>query len=222
MTPTPSPKLPEPCGDIRLPGHPGLACDGYSADQMLAYRDACLAAQAERHAEEHKARTVFYRMCDGHYASFEAEDAIEEILGVDLLGISFDDYDSSFEIYPLNADDVVLSSEQHAAILALGCNRYWINFKDGTERYSNGDRKAAAGSSRWASHNAFKERKRSEEAEVKRLREALTSVLRHFPTDTDLMEAGWTPREVEEACSVHDAARAALTPTNARVPRSAT
>ena len=40
--------LPEPTGDISLPGAFGLACDGYSGAQLLAYGDARVAAERER------------------------------------------------------------------------------------------------------------------------------------------------------------------------------
>lgn len=67
---------------------------------------------------------------------------------------SFDDYDSSFEIFEdeESTADIVPTSEQHAAIIALGCRRYWINFKDGTERYCTNDRKATY-TNRWDSFN---------------------------------------------------------------------
>jgi hypothetical protein len=51
----------------------------------------------------------------------------------------------------------------------------------------------------------------SHEAEVGRLREALTDVCKLFPTDTDMLEAGWASAEIEAACNVYDKARAALT-----------
>jgi uncharacterized protein with von Willebrand factor type A (vWA) domain len=40
--------LPEPTGDIRLPGAFGLACDGYTAEQLRSYGAACVAAERER------------------------------------------------------------------------------------------------------------------------------------------------------------------------------
>lgn len=55
------PVLPEPAGDIRLPGWPGLAIDGYSADQMHAFRQEGVAAAQSRinalleEVEKHKA-----------------------------------------------------------------------------------------------------------------------------------------------------------------------
>lgn len=104
--------------------------------------------------------SVFARIEAGAYAQVEAETRIEEILGVELLGISFDEYDSSFEIFPMSeTEDVAPTQEQHTAILALGCSRYWINFADGTERYCLGERKQS-GSNRWNSHNTFKATKR--------------------------------------------------------------
>lgn len=47
-------------------------------------------------------------------------------------------------------------------------------------------------------------------AENARLRTALTQLMRHFPTDTDMAEAGWAQHEINEACDAHDAARSAL------------
>jgi hypothetical protein len=115
-------------------------------------------------------RNIFDRMEDGRHAAIEAENAIGEILGVELLGLGFDTYDASFEIFPdRDTADVAPTEEQHAAILALGCNRYWINFPDGTERYGRGPRNKAT-SNRWEAHNAYKDRPRSEEVDAERYR----------------------------------------------------
>jgi len=98
--------------------------------------------------------SLFVQMENGYFAHAKAEQAIEDILGVGLLGINFDYYDGSFEIYPESEVlDVATTPEQHAAIVALGCQRYWINFPDGTERYCRGDRKPAPGSNRWNGFN---------------------------------------------------------------------
>lgn len=106
--------------------------------------------------------TLFSLIEAGHYAEFQAEDRIAEILGVELLGISFDTYDSSFEIYPdSGVSDVTVSDEQHAALLALGCSRYWINFENGDERYCQGNR-ISKNSDRWKRHNSYTEQKRSQ------------------------------------------------------------
>lgn len=48
------------------------------------------------------------------------------------------------------------------------------------------------------------------DAEVERFRDALTGVVRNFPTDGDMHEAGWTLQEIEAACAAHDVAVAAL------------
>ncbi|MBQ0917500.1 hypothetical protein KBW71_03525 [Hydrogenophaga aromaticivorans] len=37
-----------------------------------------------------------------------------------------------------------------------------------------------------------------------------TLVLRSFPTDSDMLELGWTQAEVDEACNAYDDARAAI------------
>ncbi len=42
------------------------------------------------------------------------------------------------------------------------------------------------------------------------LRLAITKLLRVFPTDTDMQEAGWTSKEIEVACNAYDYARSAL------------
>jgi len=115
-------------------------------------------------------RKIFDRMEDGRHAAIEAENAIGEILGIELLGLGFDDYDASFEIYPdRDVVDVTPTDEQHAAILAMGCSRYWINFSDGTERYGRGERKKST-SNRWQAHNNYKDRPRSEEVDAARYR----------------------------------------------------
>jgi hypothetical protein len=45
---------------------------------------------------------------------------------------------------------------------------------------------------------------------TKALADALERLMRNFPTDTDMLEAGWTGAEVECACQAHDAARETL------------
>ena len=45
---------------------------------------------------------------------------------------------------------------------------------------------------------------------TKALADALERLMRNFPTDTDMLEAGWTGAEVECACQAHDAAREVL------------
>lgn len=42
------------------------------------------------------------------------------------------------------------------------------------------------------------------------VRAALAELVRNFPTDTDLIEAGWLPHEIDAAMNAYDAARAAL------------
>jgi hypothetical protein len=96
--------------------------------------------------------SIFARMEDGRYAEQQAEDAIEKILGVKLLGIAFDTYDSSFEIYVWEQCELKPTRAQHEAILALGCLRYWINFPDSTEIYSAGERKPTR-YNRWDRYN---------------------------------------------------------------------
>lgn len=45
---------------------------------------------------------------------------------------------------------------------------------------------------------------------VKELEEGLTKLMREFPTDFDMKEAGWDGADIERACSAHDNARALL------------
>lgn len=47
-------------------------------------------------------------------------------------------------------------------------------------------------------------------ASHQRLKEALTRLMTQFPTDTDMLEAGWENSEVNAACDAYDHAREAL------------
>jgi len=38
------------------------------------------------------------------------------------------------------------------------------------------------------------------------LLQALARLMRNFPTDADMLKAGWLQRDVDEACSAHEAA----------------
>lgn len=44
---------------------------------------------------------------------------------------------------------------------------------------------------------------------------ALLRLCKSFPTDTDMLAAGWEPLEIEEACAAYDVARAALSKAGA-------
>lgn len=56
--------------------------------------------------------------------------------------LSFDPYDTSIELY---ADaDIVPTKEQAAAILGMGFSRCWINFKDETQIYFDGEHAISA------------------------------------------------------------------------------
>jgi hypothetical protein len=97
--------------------------------------------------------TLFGIMAEGQYAGQKAEKALAEILGIEILGIGFDTYDWSFEIFPMeDVAEVAVSDAQHKAILELGCLRYWINFPDGTEQYGQGSRRHT-GQDRWQEWN---------------------------------------------------------------------
>ncbi|MGA0610047.1 hypothetical protein [Caldimonas sp. KR1-144] len=43
-------------------------------------------------------------------------------------------------------------------------------------------------------------------AEIERLTKALRRLCRSFPTDTDMVSAGWSAAEIEEGCAAHAAA----------------
>lgn len=104
----------------------------------------------------------FTRMINGYYAEIECREALEEILGIDLLGIGFDDYDMSFEIYPDDdVEDVKITKDVNEKILALGAIRYWINFPDGSQRYMTGERIAGGAYNRWIGYNHSTELRRS-------------------------------------------------------------
>ncbi|MFA5898097.1 MAG: hypothetical protein WC829_03170 [Hyphomicrobium sp.] len=45
-----------------------------------------------------------------------------------------------------------------------------------------------------------------------------TLVLRSFPTDSDMLELGWTQAEVDEACNAYDDARAAIAKAQGEQP----
>ena len=132
----------DPNGRMIAPEGKGEDFDfGYEVGYREAFGTLKRAALSASASAVPVAPSIFARMEDGRMAEVAAESALEEILGVDLLGIGFDDYDSSFEIYPMpEVQDVIVSEEQHAKIMALGCSRYWINFPDDTERYGRGER----------------------------------------------------------------------------------
>lgn len=81
------------------------------------------------------------KMIEGMFAERKAEAKLADILGIDILGVAFDYYDTSFEIYPVGGYYLSsVSKEEHAAILDLGCHHYWIVFDDGSEIYNGGER----------------------------------------------------------------------------------
>lgn len=81
------------------------------------------------------------------------EHALEELFGDNsILGIGWDSYDSSLEIYVWQAEDLCPTPEQRDAILALGFVQFWINFKDGTERHCSA---ASTGERRTCTHNRW-------------------------------------------------------------------
>lgn len=61
--------------------------------------------------------------------------------------------------------------------------------------------------------NGWKAGRESLAASHQRLKEALTRLLTQFPTDTDMLAAGWENSEVNAACDAYDHAREALRST---------
>lgn len=53
------------------------------------------------------------------------------------------------------------------------------------------------------------------------LREALRAICQHFPTDTDMREAGWCEANVDAACNAYDKARPVLVRALAATPQAA-
>lgn len=97
---------------------------------------------------------LFTTMEEGHDAEWEIRARLEDIIGESqVMGMGYDFYDSSLEIYvmdwtgttltksdpaahPAQNPAFVLTREQAAAIFErTGCARFWVNFKDGTEQY---------------------------------------------------------------------------------------
>lgn len=115
-------------------------------------------------------RTDAARMFDGFYAECTIEDKVESLFGTEVEGISWDHYDSSLEIF--SKADIVPSPEQHAAILAMGFARYWINFPDGTDRYCGGERTQAA-YNRYEAHLSRTVRERTLERDLTTARQRI-------------------------------------------------
>lgn len=126
-------------------------------------------------------------------AQWDVEDALEKLFGENtILGIGWDSYDSSLEIYVWQADDLCPTSEQRAAILALGFVQFWINFKDGTERHcsaaNTGERRTCT-HNRWDCYNQghleqrkVERRLAAAERELEELRGKLEPYLHHRPS----------------------------------------
>ena len=96
---------------------------------------------------------LFSRMEDGHYAKCELENYVQEVLGIELLGISFDVYDMSLEIFPMELEpEFEMTIEKRDKIKECGCLAFWINFQDGTQIYMAGTRKPG-GINLWKQYN---------------------------------------------------------------------
>lgn len=57
------------------------------------------------------------------------------------------------------------------------------------------------------------------DALIEQMAAALLAMVQHFPTDTDMVDAGWGPVDVERACVAHDSGKAALA-AHAKVAKS--
>lgn len=93
---------------------------------------------------------LFAKMEEGDQAEWEIRARLEEIIGEDsLLGMGYDFYDASLEIYimdwsgrgsheelPTNSATFQLGRGQVEAIFErTGCHQFWVNFKDGSEQF---------------------------------------------------------------------------------------
>lgn len=101
--------------------------------------------------------TLFGQLLDGAQAERNIEVQVADILGVeDILGISFDHYDDSLEFYMLpDQEGGQVTEEQHLKIMEFGCVKYWLNYKDGTQRYMTGERVSRYGPGVIAAWEAF-------------------------------------------------------------------
>lgn len=91
--------------------------------------------------ERDTAKSLFEKMAAGLEAEYQCEESIAKILDIELVGISFDSYDKSMEIYPELNDELNITDAQVTAIFALGCMRFWINYPNGTDQYAAFDYK---------------------------------------------------------------------------------
>ena len=105
-------------------------------------------------------KSLFAVMVAGRQAEYEVESIISEILEVDIIGIGFDHYDNSLEIYPISY--VMPTQEQYKAILnATGCSQYWLNFEDGKEIHNTKDNRVKQISNQWKLFNENKKTMRA-------------------------------------------------------------
>jgi hypothetical protein len=177
---------------------------GISRGTVTFSMDALSTFADKVRAEEREKKTPFDRMADGEYAKVDCEEAISKILGTGVW-LSFDDYDGSFEIFPSDTDeDIAPTEEQNAAILALGCSRYWINFPDGSQRYMRGERRTT-GDNRWERHNNFAEAKRSVEERIRaEEREACALVCESAAYELETKQGRCAPVAQSCAASIRD------------------
>jgi hypothetical protein len=62
----------------------------------------------------------------------------------------------------------------------------------------------------WVSYGPCREANARLIAAAPELLEALIRMCQVFPTDIDMAEAGWNAREIDDACTAHEVARAAI------------
>lgn len=101
---------------------------------------------------------------------------------------------------PSNETGTGHTVDLHAAIMNLPCNvpKAYAPGKADEAVYRIGHRDARHAAAELAAADA---------AGKAELLEALRQLLRAFPTDHDMVAAGWNHRETEEACTAYDKAR---------------
>lgn len=59
-------------------------------------------------------------------------------------------------------------------------------------------------------HTAVAAKLRGQHSNCEALRGALLLLMQHFPTDSDMSEAGWSREQIDAACRAHEVASATL------------
>lgn len=128
------------------------------------------------------------------------EHALEELFGDNsILGIGWDSYDSSLEIYVWQAPDLCPTHEQVDSVLALGFVQFWINYQDGTERHCS---KASVGARHACTHNRW-DAYNNGHLKTRKLERELSEVTRERD---ELRGKKWTQPEAQRLLDFQDAA----------------